>query len=118
MSSDEFRYKLDKSEPGVLCEKSIDMGCKDYSQVNLEAQENDMGTKDSSILPLPNWELACSPYEIRISDWIAELRKDQSEIEYEQNCHRTESSESYPTWFGNDCDTLSYSYSGSLWDMN
>ncbi|KAF7818670.1 transcription factor MYB59-like [Senna tora] len=113
---DEFQYnKLDSTEEVVLCEKSMDEVCK---EVNLECEENECGTNDNSILPLSDWELACSPYEIRISDWIAELQRDQSEIEYEQDNHSSESSVSYsyPTCFGNDCDT--WDYSGSLWDMN
>lgn len=119
LCSEEFQIDVDKSEESVLSEKSIDVVCKEYNQMNLEYQENEGGSsKDSSTLTLPDWERTCSPFEIRISDWIAELQKDQSsEKEYEQECHSTHSTKSYPTWFGSDSDYDTWAYSGFLWDM-
>ncbi|XP_028776035.1 transcription factor MYB27 [Neltuma alba] len=118
---DEFPCKPDNTEQGAFSEENMnDKAGKDYDQINLGCPENVEETKDNSFQACPpsEWEITSSPYEIRISDWIAELQKDQNEIEYyEYHCNYSfQSAESYSTWF--DSDTWACSYSGSIWDMN
>ncbi|XP_054792029.1 transcription factor MYB27-like [Prosopis cineraria] len=116
VQQDEFQYKpADSTEQGAFSDENtydINVG-KDYSQMNLECQENVGETQDNSFqaFPTSEWKMTNSPYEIRVSGWMAELQEEQNGIEYGHHCNNTQSDEFYSTWL--DSETWAYSYSGA-----
>ncbi|CAJ1968887.1 unnamed protein product [Sphenostylis stenocarpa] len=113
----DFKHKLESGTQD-LNQQSIDMVSKDYSTGKVSCQDSEWETKDSSMdtLPLSDWELRRSPYETRILDWIAELKKGYCGKELEQDCNSTGKCNHNPQEFEEGSD--SWDYSGSLWDMN